>query len=100
MTTISGLMSTANAKKCRFEYHTRIERVEYPGFNPDGSFSIKAEYRPDKTYFGLEYKPWIWAWFWVLEDGTALCEEVYSMRTGRSDKSFRRRFVVENLLSK
>lgn len=101
MTTVSELIAKVESKKCKFEYHTRVERVEFPLFNvSDGSFSFGVEYRPVETYFGLEYRPWIWVWFRVLEDGTVMCVEVYSMRTGRSDKSFRRCFAVENSLFK
>lgn len=101
MANVSELIAIVESKKCKFEYHTRIERVDVPLFNvPDGFFSFGVEYRPVETYFGLEYRPWLWAWFRVLEDGTAMCVEVYSMRTGRSDKSIRRRFAIENSLFK
>jgi hypothetical protein len=101
MTTVSELIAKVESKKCKFEYHTRVERMEFPLYNlSNGTCAIGVEYRPEKTYFGLEYRPWIWVWFSVFEDGTAMCEEVYSMRTGLSNKSFRRCFNVERSLLK
>ena len=100
MTNISNLISKREALNCRFEYFTHIELDLTMDLRPDGRVFFREVYRPVKTVFGMEYRPWLWVWFQVLEGGIAICEEVYSQRTGRSDKSFRRRFTVENSLLK
>lgn len=45
---------------------------------------------------GINSNEYIWTWFLVLSDGTALANRVYSQRTGKTDKSYKRCFLQED----
>jgi len=76
-------------KGMAYEYYTELVTDDY-------GCSLGMGY----AHLGINSNEYIWTWFMVLTDGTALVNRVYSQRTGKTDKSYRRRFIQEDRILK
>lgn len=63
---------------------------------------------PKRIEIGIEYKPWIYAWYYTVlyhsvtdvEEQTMFFKWTYNMNVGRTDQSYKRGMSVERQLFK
>jgi hypothetical protein len=62
--------------------------------------SLNIPIEDHKCMIGLMLSEYVYYWWMILEDGTAIRHHIYSQRTGKSSKSWKRFFAAEDKINK